>query len=132
MATPQNEQDGEDEQIIADVDAILVNNNTKEYTIRVDPENEKLVMKAHIKELSFLDMQKSIKLFVSITSDGEVEIDLAGYWRYMYERCIVSTEPSMNTTQLLGLNKFAGGQLAAILPQPQELMAGPLETGSEV
>ena len=131
MVQPQNENNGQDEQLIEDISAILVTNQTNEHTIRVDPENENRVMKVLVRELSFMDMQKAIKTFVSISGTGEVEIDLGGYWRYMYEKCVVGTEPSLNTSQLLGLNQYVGSQVAAILPQPQELMAGPLVDGNE-
>jgi len=129
VAQPQNK--GQDKQkVIEDLTNVLVTNNTIEHTIRVDPNDETLVMKVNIRELSFMDMQKAIKEFVSISAAGELEIDLAGYWRYMYDRCIVSTEPSANTTQLLGLNHFVGSQLSGILPQPQDLLSGPLADGN--
>jgi hypothetical protein len=131
VETPQKNESGQDEQVVADINTILVNNNTTEHTVHVDPQNKNSVIKVHIRELSFIDMQKAIKSFISISGTGEVEIDLAGYWRYMYERCVVNTEPSLNTSQLLGLNQYVGSQLASILPQPQELMQGPLVDGNE-
>ena len=131
MGTPQNEEGGQDEQLVVDINTILVNNNTIQHTIRVDPQNENAVMKVHIRELSFMDMQKAIKSFIAVSASGEVEIDLGGYWRYMYEKCVVNTEPSLNTSQLLGLNQYVGSQLASILPQPQELMSGPLVDGNK-
>lgn len=119
------------EVVVDDINKLLSSDSAKEYTIRVDPDNESLVMKVQVRELSFFDMQSAIKSFVSITASGEVEIDLAGYWRYMYEKCIVSTTPSLSLTQLTGLNSYVGSQLTQILPQPQELMAGPLGIGTE-
>tara|TARA_R100000152_G_C6780899_1_gene214319 strand:- start:4175 stop:4444 length:270 start_codon:yes stop_codon:yes gene_type:complete len=87
-------------------------------------------MKVNVRDLSFIDMQKAIKSFVSIEMDGGIEIDLAGYWRYMMEKCIVSTEPSLSVVEMTGLNQFAGQQLTSVLPQPQDLLSGPLEDGS--
>ena len=129
MATPQNNsrQDG---QKIADKAALLIKSGVTEHIIRVDPDDENLIMKVNTRDLSFIDMQKAIKSFVSIEMDGGVEIDLAGYWRYMMEKCIVSTEPSLSLVEMLGLNQYAGQQLASTLPQPQDLLAGPLDDGS--
>tara|TARA_R110000744_G_scaffold178418_1_gene297340 strand:+ start:122 stop:520 length:399 start_codon:yes stop_codon:yes gene_type:complete len=130
MEKRDKKNDGQDEQVISDLSAILANDSVSEHTIRVDQENPNLVMKVQVKQLSFLDMQEAIKSFIGITASGEVEINLAGYWRYMYENCIISTTPATNTTQLIGLNQFVGSQLAAILPQPQDLIAGPLVDGN--
>ena len=129
MANPLNESK-QGEPRIADKSALLINSGVTEHTIRVDPNDENIIMKVNVCDLSFIDMQKAIKSFVSIEMDGGVEIDLAGYWRYMMEKCIVSTEPSLSLVEMLGLNQFAGQQLASVLPQPQDLMAGPLEDGS--
>ena len=129
MANPLNEN-RQGEQIIADKSALLVKSGVTEHTIRVDPDNEALVMKVSVRDLSFIDMQKAIKSFVSIEMDGGVEIDLAGYWRYMMEKCVVSSEPSLSVVEMLGLSQFAGQQLTAVLPQPQDLLAGPLDDGS--
>jgi hypothetical protein len=130
VETPHNKS-GQDEQIIQDVSTILANNTVNEHTLSVDPDNPNIVMKVRVRELSFMDMQKAIKSFIALSASGEVEIDLAGYWRYMYEHCVVSTDPALNTTQMVGLNQYVGNQLAAILPQPQDLMSGPLVDGNE-
>ena len=77
MATPQNNsrQDG---QKIADKAALLIKSGVTEHIIRVDPDDENLIMKVNTRDLSFIDMQKAIKSFVSIEMDGGVDIDLAG------------------------------------------------------
>ncbi len=129
MANPLNNS-RQGEQIIADKSSLLVKSGVTEHIIRVDPSNESLVMKVNVRDLSFIDMQKAIKSFVSIEMDGGIEIDLAGYWRYMMEKCIVSTEPSLSVVEMTGLNQFAGQQLTSVLPQPQDLLSGPLEDGS--
>ena len=68
---------------------------------------------------------------IEIEDSGEVEIDLAGYWKYMYEKCIVSTEPNLSKAQLMGLNGYVGSQVSAILPQPTDLLTGPLGIGND-
>jgi len=117
--------------VISDPSTLLANSAVTEHTIRVDPDDESLVMKVRVRELSFMDMQSAIKTFVAISTDGGVEIDIAGYWKYMFDKCVVSTDPTIGRGQLNALNQFVGSQLSAILPQPQDLLAGPLEIGNE-
>lgn len=126
----QKEEQKSKEVVIDDISKLLNSSAVKEHTIRVDPDDSSLVMKVQVRELSFFDMQNAIKSFINLTSSGEVEIDLAGYWKYMYDKCIVSTEPALSLTQLIGLNAYVGSQLTAVLPQPTELLAGPLGAGA--
>ena len=118
-------------QIVSDITGLLNDGSTTEHFISVDSDNPELVMKVELRELTFLDMQNAIKSFINLTASGEVEIDLAGYWKYMYEKCIVSTTPPLTQTQLTGLNSYVGSQLSAVLPQPGELLSGPLGIGNE-
>tara|TARA_R110002020_G_scaffold67434_2_gene177061 strand:+ start:2448 stop:2762 length:315 start_codon:yes stop_codon:yes gene_type:complete len=97
-----------------------------EHIINVDPNDESAIMKVWVKDLTFLKMQEAVKSFVSITGGGNVDLDLAGYWKYMMRECIERTEPNLSTTQLMGLNSHVGQQITALLPQPQDLMSGPL------
>ena len=117
------------ETVVEDASLLLASNDVVEHTISVNPDDETQVMKVRVRNLSFLDMQNAIKSFVNISTDGGVEIDIAGYWRYMMEKCIVSTDPNLGRGQLLSLNQYVGGQLTALLPQPQDLMTGPLVDG---
>jgi len=127
----QKEKQNSEPQIVSDITGLLNNGKTTEHLISVDPDNDALVMKVEVRELSFLDMQSAIKSFINLTSTGEVEIDLAGYWKYMYEKCIASTQPQLSKAQLMGLNTYVGSQLSAILPSPTDLLSGPLGLGNE-
>ena len=118
------------EKIVEDASVLLASNDVIEHTISANPDDETQVMKVRVRNLSFLDMQNAIKSFVNIDTDGGVEIDIAGYWRYMIEKCVVSTDPQLGRGQLLSLNQYVGGQLSALLPQPQDLLTGPLVDGN--
>ena len=112
--------------VISDINPLMVAPAAVEHIIKVDPEDETAVMKIWVKDLTFLKMQEAIKSFVSITGTGNVDLDLAGYWKYMMRECIERTEPNLSMTQLMGLNTYIGQQITALLPQPQDLIAGPL------
>lgn len=115
----------EPSQLVNDISSLLVKSGSQMHEIQVDPENN-LVLRVWVKELTFLQMQDAIKSFVDINAEGGVNLDLAGYWRYMMDECIERTEPQMSKTQMLGLKASVAQQITALLPQPQDLMMGPL------
>ena len=111
---------------VSDIGRLMAAPASVEHVINVDPNDESAVMKVWVKDLTFLKMQEAIKSFVSITGTGSVDLDLAGYWKYMMKECVTRTEPNLSMTQLMGLNSHVGQQLTALLPQPQDLISGPL------
>ncbi len=115
--------------LITDIDSLLVSSGTTPHDIVVDPDDPDTVLRVWVKELSFLQVQDAIKEVVNITPEGEVSVDLGGYWKYMMNICIDRTEPKMAMAQLYALKPAIANQIIAVLPQPQDLVAGPLEDG---
>lgn len=115
---------------IADPMSLLVNNQAVEHEIQVNETDEEVVMKVWVKELSFMQLQEAIKSFVTIGAGGSVDIDLANYWRYMFQNGIDRTEPRLTIPQMLALKPFVAQQITSLLPQPQDLMANPLADGA--
>jgi hypothetical protein len=111
---------------VSDITRLLAKSAATEHTIRVDPDDENLVMKVWVKELAFMKMQEAVTSFMNISAGGDVTLDLAEYWKFIFRNCIERCEPTLSTTQLLALNAYVAGQLTAVLPQPQDLVAGPL------
>ena len=114
---------------VADLNSLMVNSQSTVHQIRVDPENEDVVMRVWVKELSFIQLQDAIKSFVNITANGGVDIDLVAYWKFMFAEAIERTEPRLSIPQMLSLKPSVAQQLTALLPQPQDLMASPLAGG---
>ena len=114
---------------IADPMNLLVNSQAVEHEIQADENDSEVVMKVWVKELSFMQLQEAIKTFVNLSASGSVDIDLANYWKYMMKQCIDRTEPKMGMAQLYALKPEIANQIIAVLPQPQDLVAGPLEDG---
>ena len=110
--------------------SLLVNNQAVEHEIQVNENDEEVVMKVWVKELSFMQLQEAIKSFVTIGANGSVDIDLANYWRYMFQNGIDRTEPRLSIPQMLALKPFVAQQITSLLPQPQDLMANPLAGGA--
>ena len=86
----------------------LVNSQATKHEIRADEEDEELI-EVWVKELSF--MQEAIKTFVAIKADGNVDIDLANYWKYMFANAIEKMEPRLTIPQMLSLRPFIANQI---------------------
>ena len=114
--------------VIEDVNTLLVSNTSEERHVAVGDDS---IMKVWVKQLTFLEMQDAVKEVVNIDPNGSIEMDLAAYWKYMLYNCVERTEPEMGKAQLLALRPDILNQIIAFLPQPQDLVAGPLGDGLE-
>lgn len=114
--------------LVENVNSLLVSGASEERHVIVDEDS---ILKVWVRELSFLDTQKAIGEVVSVDQNGAVEIDLSGYWKYMLNRCIERTEPELSRAQILALKPSIASQITAMLPQPQDLVTGPLADGLE-
>ena len=119
-----------DKKLLENIDSLLTDAGSTRHEVPVDPENPNIVMYVWVKEMSFMDTQKAVKEFVSLDpANGELNIDLASYWKYMFMSCIEKTEPEMSKAQLLAMKPYVAQQITHHLPQPQDLVAAPLEDG---
>ena len=114
------------------IESLLVNTGSTPHEIEIDPENQPgAMLTVWLKEMSFIDMQQAVKEFISFDANtGEVEMDLASYWRYMFMTCIDKTEPSISKTQLLALRPEVAIHISTLLPQPQDMVVDPLASGT--
>lgn len=124
--TTQNRAQNKNYTIVSDIGNLMAAPAAREHTVRVNAEDENMVMKVWVKDLTFLQMQEAVKSFVSIDAGGGIDLDLAGYWKYMMDKCVERTEPNLSKAQMMGLNAYVGQQLTALLPQPQDLVSAPL------
>ena len=115
--------------LVPNIESLLVSTGTTPHEIAVDPDNPDVILRVWVREMSFLQIQKAIAEVVNLSQDGEVNIDLANYWKYMMTECIESTEPVMTKAQLYALKPEVAAKITALLPQPQDLVVGPLEDG---
>ena len=86
----------------------------------------------YIKPITWIQQQEAMSKFVDFIMEGEEmrpKIDFGGYWQYILQNCVESTEPKMSKNQLLGLKPEVGQALMGILPSIEYLMSG--FTGSE-
>lgn len=108
------------------INGLLVEQGSTPHDIALPVGGEELLMTVWVKELSFIEMQRAVKEVMSLDAKGEVSLDLAGYWQYMLLNCIEKTDPELSKSQILALKPKVAARITAILPQPDELMTGPL------
>ena len=114
----------ENNKIIEDINSLMVNNAAQEHYISVDAEQG---MKVWVKELTFLEAQGAVKEFMDINPQtSEMSMDLGAYWRYMLMNAVDRTEPKMSKAQMLSLKPEILVQITSLLPQPQDVVGGPL------
>ena len=123
------EKTSDNKVLLENIDSLMVATGTVFHEIPVDDENPNMVIHVWVKPMSFMDTQKAIKEFVSIEQTGEISVDLSSYWRYMFTNCIDRTEPKLTKTQLLALKPEVARRITQVLPQPEDLVAGPLVDG---
>jgi len=117
----------EQNKLVSDVNALLVRSVSEPNDIPVG-DNEYL--RVWIKPITFLQKQRAVKEVVSLNgTTGEVGIDLEAYWKHMLTTCVERCEPEMSKAQMLSLRTDIIEKITALLPQPQELITGPLVDG---
>jgi hypothetical protein len=81
-----------------------------------------------IRPLSWVDRQKALTKFVSLSTDNKGNmapaIDFGGYWKFVLTTCVERTEPALTTQQLLNIRPEVGAAIQAVLPSFEDLMAG--------
>ena len=119
-----------DNKILLDnIESLMVHSDTEMHEVRVDPDNPNVVFRVWVKELSFLEIQDALKEVMDIGPEGGITVDMAAYWRFMLSEGIAKTEPPMSKTQLWSLKPEVAVLVTALLPQPEDLVVGPLEDG---
>jgi len=114
----------ENKKIVENIESLLVNGATTEHCVSVEADS---VIKVWVKELTFLESQGAVKEFMDINpTTGEMSMDLGAYWKYMLMQCVEKTEPKMSKAQILSLKPYILNEITTLLPQPQDIVAGPL------
>jgi len=93
----------------------LLSNNPDSHVVET-PMGDLLI---YVKQLSWIEQQEAMTKFVDFKIvDGEPapQIDLGGYWRYVFQKCIVKTEPEMSSKDLLNLKPEVGAEIQKHLP----------------
>tara|TARA_R110002020_G_scaffold199518_1_gene400963 strand:+ start:354 stop:725 length:372 start_codon:yes stop_codon:yes gene_type:complete len=107
--------------IVENKNLLMRDNTEKKHEIRVDPDDPDLVMEVWIREISFLDIQRAAQEMFDVAKDGQMSLNLEGYWKYAFSTWITKTNPNLSNDELLNLTGYIGEQIAAVLPNPEQL-----------
>jgi hypothetical protein len=113
--------------VIANKNLLMRKHDEVKHEVRVDPDDPDLVMEVWIRDTSFFDIQKAGQEMFDITKDGQMSLNLEGYYRYAFTNWVIRTNPNLSPDELLKLTGYVGEQISALLPSPNELgemMAG--------
>lgn len=107
--------------IIANKNLLMRRNDEQKHEIGIDPDDPNLVMEVWIRDVSFFDIQKAAQEMFDITKDGQMSLNLEGYYKYAFTNWVVRTNPNLSTDELMKLKGYVGEQISALLPSPNEL-----------
>ena len=105
---------------IVEKQAILKKKSEQKYEIKVDPDDHEQIMEIWIRDITFFDVQKAAQNMF-LMDGNDVSLDLQGYWNHAFSEWVVKTNPELSPSELLEINAYAGQQIAALLPKPDEL-----------
>jgi len=113
--------------VIANKNLLMRRHDEVKHEVRVDPDDPELVMEVWVRDTSFFDIQKAGQEMFDIKKDGQMSLNLEGYYKYAFTNWVIRTNPSLSPDELLKLTGYVGEQISALLPSPNELgemMAG--------
>ncbi len=107
--------------VVANKNLLMRRNDEQKHEIGIDPDDPNLVMEVWVRDVSFFDIQKAAQEMFDITKDGQMSLNLEGYYKYAFTNWVVRTNPNLSTDELMKLKGYVGEQISALLPSPNEL-----------
>jgi len=120
--------------VIANKNLLMRRNDEQKHEVRVDPDDPELVMEVWIREVSFFDIQLAAQSMFDIKNDGQMSLNLEGYYKYAFTNWVVRTNPNLSGDELFNIKGYIGEQISALLPSPSELgemMSGGFTNGGK-
>lgn len=111
-----------DKKIVTDKSVLFALTEPTLHYIKVAPNKEEY-LKVWVKEPTWLEAEKALNAVMKIDSRTQsLDLDLNAMYKYMVEKFIDKTEPSLSAIDMLRLSPFVGNQLKEILPNPMAMM----------
>jgi len=107
--------------IVENKNLLMRTNKEKKYEIPVDPDDPELIMEVWVRDISFLDIQRAAQEIFDVAKDGQMALNLEGYWKYAFSTWVTKTNPNLSQDDLMNLTGYVGEQIAALLPNPEQL-----------
>ena len=119
------------ENTVKDKSVLFALQEEKCHELRVSPESDEY-LKVWIREPTWLEVEQAMTSLMNIDSKKQTfDIDLNKMYRYLVEKFVVRTEPTLSTLELIRLNPYIGSQLKEILPNPMDALGENEEKNEE-
>tara|TARA_R110002020_G_scaffold100813_3_gene237980 strand:- start:1333 stop:1707 length:375 start_codon:yes stop_codon:yes gene_type:complete len=116
---------------VKDKSVLFAHTEEKCHLLKVSPTSEEC-LKVWVREPTWLEVEKALTTLMKIDAKSQgLDIDLNGMYRYLVEKFVVRTEPSLTTIELIRLNPYIGNQLKEILPNPLDAFSEDGEKNEE-
>lgn len=107
--------------VIANKNLLMRKNDEQKHEVSVDPDDPDLIMEVWVRDVSFFDIQHAAQQMFDIKKDGQMSLNLEGFYKYAFTNWVVRTNPKLSKDELLNLKGYVGEQISALLPSPNEL-----------
>tara|TARA_R110000822_G_scaffold106352_3_gene234445 strand:- start:7591 stop:7968 length:378 start_codon:yes stop_codon:yes gene_type:complete len=109
--------------IVKNKSALFALQEEKCHELKVSPESDEY-LKVWVREPTWLEVEQAMTTLMKVDGKNQsFEIDLNAMYRYLVEKFVVRTEPSLSTLELIRLTPYIGSQLKEVLPNPMESLA---------
>ena len=107
---------------VKDKNVLFALTEEKCHELKVSPTSDEC-LKVWVREPTWLEVDKAMNSVMKINTKTQgMEIDLNAMYRYMVDKFVVRTEPTLSALELIRLTPYIGNQLKAVLPNPLETM----------
>tara|TARA_R110001592_G_scaffold64636_7_gene198592 strand:+ start:21831 stop:22193 length:363 start_codon:yes stop_codon:yes gene_type:complete len=111
------------EKTVKDKSVLFALQEEKCHELKVSPESDEY-LKVWVREPTWLEVEQAMTTLMKVDGKNQsFEIDLNAMYRYLVEKFVVRTEPSLSTLELIRLTPYIGSQLKEVLPNPMESLA---------
>lgn len=106
---------------VKDKSVLFAHTEEKCHKLQVAPQSDEC-LKVWVRQPTWLEVEQALTTLMKIDAKNQdMGIDLNGMYRYLVEKFVTKTEPSLTTIELIRLNPFIGNQLKEVLPNPLEV-----------
>jgi len=107
-----------EKQLVKDKSIMFASKESKCHWVQCKPDVQEY-LKIWIKDPTFLELEQAqTKLFELNMQGGDVSLNLADLYRYLFETFIEKTEPNLSVIDLIRLTPFVGNQIKELMPSP--------------
>ena len=70
--------------VVANKNLLMRRHDEQKHEISVDPDDPNVIMEVWVRDVSFFDIQKAAQEMFNISKDGQMSLNLEGYYKYAF------------------------------------------------